>query len=68
MAASMRRPWPQVLMNWVLRSPVVVTIPQTNRVHRVVENCGAAGWRLSDEQHDALAEAAGAKPSTFWWR
>ena len=58
----------QLLLNWVLRSPVVVTIPQTNRVHRVDENCGAAGWRLSDEQHAALAEAAGANRSTFWWR
>ncbi len=58
----------QVLMNWVLRSPAVVTIPQTNRVHRVDENCGAASWRLSDEQHAALAEAAGEQRSPHWWR
>ncbi len=58
----------QVILNWVLRSPAVVTIPQTNRVERVDENCGASGWRLSDEQHAALAEAAGGRRSTHWWR
>ena len=58
----------QVILNWVLRSPAVVTIPQTNRVERVDENCGASGWRLSDEQHAALAEAAGASRSSHWWR
>ena len=54
----------QVILNWVLRSPAVVTIPQTNRVERVAENCTASGWRLSDEQHAALAEAAGASRSS----
>ena len=58
----------QVVLNWVLRSPAVVTIPQTNRVERVDENCAASGWRLSDEQHAALAEAAGASRSSHWWR
>ena len=58
----------QVILNWVLRSPAVVTIPQTNRVERVAENCAASGWRLSDEQHAALAEAAGGQHSTHWWR
>lgn len=58
----------QVILNWVLRSPAVVTIPQTNRVERVDENCAASGWRLSDEQHAALAEAAGASRSSHWWR
>ena len=58
----------QVILNWVLRSPAVVTIPQTNRVERVDENCAASGWRLSDEQHAALANAAGGQRSTHWWR
>ena len=49
----------QILLNWVLREPNVVTIPMTNRVARVDENCGAAGWRLTDAQHAALTEAAG---------
>ena len=58
----------QVLMNWVLRSPVVVTIPQTNRAERVPENCGSSGWRLTDQQHADLADAAGHRESRKWWR
>ena len=57
----------QVLLNWVLRPSNVVTIPQTNRVERVDENCGASGWRLTDEQHGALAEAAGHAKTHRWW-
>ena len=57
----------QVLLNWVLRPPNVVTIPLTNRVEHVDENCGAAGWRLTDEQHHALAEAAGQAKTHRWW-
>ena len=58
----------QILLNWTLRSPVVITIPKTNTLARVDENCGAAGWRLSGEQWDALTEAAGRRRSSFWWR
>lgn len=58
----------QVIMNWVLRSPVVITIPQTNRAERVPENAGAAGWRLTDEQHSDLAAAAGNHGARYWWR
>ncbi len=56
----------QVLLNWTLRSPVVITIPKTNTLSRVDENCGAAGWRLTDEQWNALTEAAGRTRSSFW--
>ena len=58
----------QVLLNWTLRSPVVITIPKTNTLSRVDENCGAAGWRLTVEQWDALTEAAERRRSSFWWR
>ena len=58
----------QVLLNWVLHPPNVVTIPMTNRVERVDENCAAAGWRLTDEQYEALAEAAGHGKTRRWWR
>ena len=57
----------QVLLNWVLRHPCVVTIPQTNRVERVDENCAAAGWRLSDKQHAALVDAAGPPTPLHRW-
>ena len=58
----------QVLLNWTLDSPVVVTIPKTNTPARVDENCGAAGWRLTAGQRQALTEAAAARRSSYWWR
>ena len=58
----------QVLLNWTLDSPVVVTIPKTNTLARVDENCGAAGWRLTAGQRQALTEAAAARRSSYWWR
>ncbi len=45
----------QVLLNWCVRSPWVVTIPATNKVHRVVEDFGASGWYLTDAQYAALS-------------
>ena len=58
----------QVLLNWTLDSPAVVTIPKTNTPARVDENCGAAGWRLTAGQRQALTEAAAARRSSYWWR
>ena len=58
----------QVLLNWTLRSPVVITIPKTNTLSRVDENCAAAGWRLTDAQWHALTDAAGSTRSSYWWR
>ena len=58
----------QVLLNWTLDSPAVVTIPKTNTLARVDENCGAAGWRLTAGQRQALTEAAAARRSSYWWR
>ena len=57
----------QVLLNWVTCEPNVITIPMTNRVERVDENCGASGWRLSSSQREALAEAAGSGATSRWW-
>ncbi|MDE2836739.1 MAG: aldo/keto reductase [Chloroflexota bacterium] len=58
----------QVLLNWTLRSPVVITIPKTNTLSRVDENCAASGWRLTDAQWHALTDAAGSTHSAYWWR
>ncbi len=58
----------QVLLNWTLRSPVVITIPKTNTLSRVDENCAASGWRLTDAQWHALTDAAGSTRSSYWWR
>jgi diketogulonate reductase-like aldo/keto reductase len=47
----------QVALNWCTAHPNVIAIPKSNNVARVVENCGASGWRLSPEQFDLLNEA-----------
>jgi diketogulonate reductase-like aldo/keto reductase len=44
----------QVALNWCIAKPNVIAIPKTDRVERIVENCAAAGWRLSPEQMEAL--------------
>lgn len=47
----------QVLLNWAVRSPWAITIPATNRLHRVVENAEASDWSLT-EAHLAAIDAA----------
>lgn len=47
----------QVALNWCNRTPGVVSIPKSNSVERTIENCGASGWRLSEEQIKRLNEA-----------
>jgi len=67
MAGELGKTRAQVLLNWVLHEPNVITIPMTNRPERVDENCAASGWRLTDAQHAALADAAGAGRTRRWW-
>ena len=40
----------QVALNWCTAHANVVVIPKSNNSARIVENCGASGWRLSPEQ------------------
>ena len=47
----------QVVLNWCLVRPNVITIPKSDREARVEENCGASGWRL-EPAHVARLEAA----------
>jgi len=58
----------QLLLNWMICEPNVITIPMTNRVERVDENCGASGWRLSTEQREALTQEAGMRATRRWWK
>ena len=58
----------QILLRWGLQHPNVVTIPATNSVAHLEENCGASGWQLSEEQYGALNAAVKTKRSTRWWR
>jgi diketogulonate reductase-like aldo/keto reductase len=47
----------QVALNWCTSRPNVIAIPKSNRTSRVVENCGASGWRLTEQQIQALDAA-----------
>ena len=47
----------QVALNWCTSHPNVIAIPKSNRIGRTEENCGASGWRLSEEQVRILDEA-----------
>ncbi len=40
----------QVVLNWCLCHEGVVAIPKGNSEKHVLDNCGAAGWRLSPDQ------------------
>jgi len=57
----------QIVLNWVLSEPLAVTIPMTNQIARVDENCGASGWRLTDTQYSTLTEASGSGKTHRWW-
>lgn len=47
----------QVALNWCLSRPAVITIPKSDRIDRVEENCAASGWSLTPEHVTALDEA-----------
>jgi diketogulonate reductase-like aldo/keto reductase len=47
----------QVALNWLIAKPGVITIPKSDHVERVEENCGAGEWHLSEDQVRALDEA-----------
>lgn len=49
----------QLALNWCNAKPNVVSIPKSDKIERVVENCKASGWRLSTEQLAALDKAFG---------
>jgi diketogulonate reductase-like aldo/keto reductase len=47
----------QVALNWCISHPGVITIPKSNNLARIEENCGASGRRLSENQLRQLDEA-----------
>lgn len=47
----------QVALNWCLSRPAVITIPKSDRVARVEENCAASGWSLTPDQVATLDAA-----------
>ena len=46
----------QVALNWCISKAGVVTIPKTESIQHMVENCQASGWQLTDEQIAMLDE------------
>jgi diketogulonate reductase-like aldo/keto reductase len=40
----------QIVLNWCLCKEGVIVIPKGNSEQHILDNCGAAGWRLSAEQ------------------
>jgi myo-inositol catabolism protein IolS len=53
-AAESGKTMAQVALNWCISKPGVIAIPKTDKVERVVECCGASGWKLSPSQLAAL--------------
>ncbi len=56
-ATDVQKTLAQVALNWCTARPNVIAIPKSNSVERTVENCQAAGWRLSPAQVQSLDEA-----------
>ena len=54
-AESMGKTLPQVALIWCLNRQNAVVIPKSDSVERIVENCGASGWTLSEEHLRLLA-------------
>ena len=48
---------PQVALNWLLSQENVFPIPRASTSVHVMENAGAAGWRMSDEDRAGLDRA-----------
>lgn len=59
---------PQVAINWLLRRPTVATVIIGARDEKqIVENLGAIGWSLTDEQVAALDAASKVYPLYPQW-
>jgi diketogulonate reductase-like aldo/keto reductase len=46
----------QVALNWLLVKQGVVAIPKAATVEHVLDDCGASGWQLTQEQSSVLGE------------
>ena len=52
----------QVALNWCTSHANVVAIPKSNSASRVIENCGASGWRLDPDSIALLNDAFAPEP------
>jgi diketogulonate reductase-like aldo/keto reductase len=51
----------QVALNWLIAKDNVLAIPKASTVAHAVEDCGASGWRLSQEEYSLLETKIGPK-------
>ena len=59
---------PQIAMNWLLKRPTVATVIIGARDEtQIIENVGAIGWSLTDEQVTALDAASSVYPLYPQW-
>jgi diketogulonate reductase-like aldo/keto reductase len=56
-AAEVGKTLGQVALNWCTSRSNVIAIPKSNHTKRVIENCQASGWRLSEAQVQMLDAA-----------
>jgi diketogulonate reductase-like aldo/keto reductase len=49
----------QVALNWCVGHAPVIAIPKASTIERLAENCGASGWRLTNEQIQMLESNRG---------
>ena len=56
-AAKLEKTRAQVALNWCLRQQRVMVIPKANSPEHVEDDCGASGWRLSNDDV-AILDAA----------
>ncbi len=56
-AAQAQRTLAQVALNWCISRPGVIVIPKSDRTPRVIENCQASDWRLTQAQMELLDNA-----------
>lgn len=55
----------QIALNWLIMHDNVVPIPGAKSAAQVVENAGAAGWRLSEDDFRRLTEASNSLVITY---
>jgi diketogulonate reductase-like aldo/keto reductase len=61
-ATKINKTLSQVALNWCTSHANVVAIPKSNSASRVIENCGASGWRLDSDSIALLNDAFAPEP------
>jgi diketogulonate reductase-like aldo/keto reductase len=55
-ASKYKKTRAQVILNWIISHENVIAIPKSESVEHTRENCGASGWRLSQEDIEKISE------------